>query len=330
MADKNQNPLVSIICLTYNHAPYIRECLNGFLMQKVDFPFEIIIHDDASTDGTTEIILEYATKYPNIIKPIIQKENQYSKHHNFGKIMSICFDMANGEYLAYCEGDDYWIDECKLEKQIDFLRKNPNYGLVHTDVYIADYKKKFKLEIKNKPYVPEGDVYSEILKNNFISTLTVVFHKKLVKYLYSEVSPIPFWDRIMWICLSRHTKFHYIPDRTSVYRILENSATHGDYHLVLETETMGTKDLLEFLKRNNISQQDINSFYIPRAKKLLRLSYLAKDRGATLKYWNEIKQNEHLQIKDYIIYILGKFHIPKIIYNSLIKFRKFCKIQYYD
>ncbi len=326
MADKNQIPLVSIICLTYNHAAYIRECLDGFLMQKTDFPIEVIIHDDASTDGTTEIIHEYAEKYPNIIKPIIQIENQYSKHHNFGKIMSICFDMANGEYLAYCEGDDYWIDECKLKKQIDFLQKNPDYGLVHTNVYIADYKKNFKPETKNKSYVPDGVVYREILKNNFISTLTVVFRKELVKYLYREVLPIPFWDRIMWICLSRHTKFHYIQDRTSVYRILENSATHGDFYKVLETETTGTKDLIEFLNRNNISQQDINIFYVPRARKLLRLSYLAKDKNAVLKYWNEIKQNGCPQIKDYMIYLLWKLHSPKAIYNSLIKIKKLCKI----
>jgi len=122
-------PIVSIICLTYNHAPYIRECLDGFLMQKTDFPFEVIIHDDASTDGTTEIVREYAAKYPDIIKPIIQTENQYSKHHKFGLIMEDCYSHSSGEYIALCEGDDYWTDCQKLQIQVNFMENHAGYTM---------------------------------------------------------------------------------------------------------------------------------------------------------------------------------------------------------
>ncbi len=134
-------PLVSICCITYNHAPFIRQALDGFLMQKcVDF--EILIHDDCSTDGTTEIIREYAEKYPDIIKPLYETENQYSKGV---WVDGFNYRRAKGKYIAYCEGDDYWTDPLKLQKQVDFMESYPDYSvcfhtfrnhIVQTDEYI--------------------------------------------------------------------------------------------------------------------------------------------------------------------------------------------------
>ncbi|MFK2238497.1 glycosyltransferase family 2 protein [Bacteroides fragilis] len=108
-------PLVSIFCITYNHSSYIRQCLDGFLIQKTNFPFEVLIHDDASTDDTAGIIKEYEAKYPDIIKPIYQVENQYSK----GLDINIVYNLprARGKYIAMCEGDDYWIDPLKLQNK---------------------------------------------------------------------------------------------------------------------------------------------------------------------------------------------------------------------
>ena len=124
-------PLVSISCITYNHEPYIVQALNGFLMQKTSFPFEVLVHDDASTDRTADIIREYEKKFPKIIKPIYQKENQYSK--GFTSVTATWnFPRAQGKYMALCEGDDYWIDENKLQMQVDFLEHNPDYGLCYT------------------------------------------------------------------------------------------------------------------------------------------------------------------------------------------------------
>lgn len=114
-------PLVSIRCLTYNHAPYIRQCLDGFVMQKTNFKFEAIVHDDASTDGTADIVREYATKYPDIIKPILETENQYSKHDGSLKRIMNAAISPSAKYIAMCEGDDYWTDPYKLQKQVDFL-----------------------------------------------------------------------------------------------------------------------------------------------------------------------------------------------------------------
>lgn len=121
----NQTPLVSISCITYNHAPYIRQCLDGFIMQKTNFAFEVLIHDDASTDGTTEIIKEYEAKNPNIIKPIYEEENQWAKGRRGSAVFN--FPRAKGKYIAICEGDDYWTDPLKLQKQVDFLEAHPDY-----------------------------------------------------------------------------------------------------------------------------------------------------------------------------------------------------------
>lgn len=119
---KTKDPLVSICCITYNHENYIRDAIEGFLMQKTDFPFEIIIHDDASTDATADIIREYEEKYPDIIKPIYQTENQYSKGN---KVSFFTYRAAKGKYIALCEGDDYWIDPLKLQKQVTEMEKHP-------------------------------------------------------------------------------------------------------------------------------------------------------------------------------------------------------------
>ena len=120
MKDSCEPLMVTVRCLTYNHAPYIHRSLDGFVMQKTDFRFEVIVHDDASTDGTADIIREYATKYPDIIKPILEKENQYSKHD--GSLLRIMNEHTHGKYVAMCEGDDYWIDPLKLQKTGGFSR----------------------------------------------------------------------------------------------------------------------------------------------------------------------------------------------------------------
>ena len=121
-------PVVSIICNTYNQAGYIRDALDGFLMQKADFSFEALIHDDASTDGTADIIREYADRYPDVIKPFYQTENKYSKGVNINMVYQ--FPRVRGKYIAFCEGDDYWTDPLKLQKQVDAMES-------HSDVDIC-------------------------------------------------------------------------------------------------------------------------------------------------------------------------------------------------
>lgn len=122
-----ENVAVSIICNVYNQEAYVRSALEGFVMQQTDFVFEVLVHDDASTDHTAEIIKEYEQKYPELIKPIYQTENQYSKRD--GTIKRLQSERAKGKYVALCEGDDYWTDPLKLQKQYNFMEKNPDYTM---------------------------------------------------------------------------------------------------------------------------------------------------------------------------------------------------------
>lgn len=218
-------PIVSICCITYNHERYIQQCLEGFLIQKTNFPFEVLIHDDASTDKTAEILREYEAKHPHIIKPIYQKENQYSK----GIQISASFNWprANGKYIAICEGDDYWIDPFKLQKQVDFLEKNEEYGLVGTSnrIYIENKNtfKEHKLE--------EADyTFEDFLIGNRITTLTSCFRNDLLKkYLYDIKPENKGWysgDYPMWMYMSKKMRVKIIPDITAVYRKREESVSN--------------------------------------------------------------------------------------------------------
>ena len=117
---------VSVYCLVYNHEKYLEKCLEGFVSQETNFDYEVVVHDDASTDNSVNIIKKYASMYPDIIKPIYQKENQYSK--SIPIIETYIFPILDGEYIAVCEGDDYWSDSQKLQIQVDFLEKNIDYA----------------------------------------------------------------------------------------------------------------------------------------------------------------------------------------------------------
>ena len=124
---------VSVLCATYNHEEYLRQTLDSFVNQKTDFPFEVLVNDDASTDGTGDIIREYAAKYPEIIRPFYQKENLYSRRINLYDV--VFFPACRGEYIAVCEGDDYWNDPEKLQLQVNWLDAHPEYSAcVHNSI----------------------------------------------------------------------------------------------------------------------------------------------------------------------------------------------------
>lgn len=125
--------MVSVCCAVYNHEKYLRQCLDGFIMQKTNFKFEVLIHDDASTDGSADIIREYENKYPEIIKPIYQKENQYSQGIKIS--WTYQYPRAQGKYIALCEGDDYWIDPNKLQIQFDWMENHPEFTMCVHESY---------------------------------------------------------------------------------------------------------------------------------------------------------------------------------------------------
>ena len=126
---------VSVLTTAYNHAPFIAQAIKGILAQKTSFAFELIVHDDASTDSTPRIIEEYAKRHPDIIKPILQQQNQFSQGND---VYSFMLPLARGKYIALCEGDDYWCDPCKLQKQVDYMENHPECSYCFCNAYRVD------------------------------------------------------------------------------------------------------------------------------------------------------------------------------------------------
>lgn len=221
-------PLVSISCITYNHAPYIKDALEGFISQKTNFPFEVLIHDDCSTDGTTEIIKEYEQKYPDVIKPIYEKENQFQAGKPAGSnVWNL--PRAQGKYIAHCEGDDYWKDPDKLQKQVDFLEANPEYGMCFTDFDVKNESSgrythdTFKSKIRG--FITHFESPEEfIINQSYVCPPTWLFRKELMAKDLLGSHDATFVYFTHFLCT---TKVKYLDFTSAVYRIISESASHS-------------------------------------------------------------------------------------------------------
>ena len=210
-------PVISICCTTYNHELYIAEAIDGFLMQETDFPFEILIRDDCSTDGTDEIVKQYADRYPNLIKPVFEKENQYSKGV---KAMPVLLKKALGKYIALCEGDDYWSDPFKLCIQIEKMADQPKCNMsFHPAKEMSDDAiGKTIASHSNKDMV---FTTSEIILGGgeFCPTASLIFIKKsilnLPDWFYTEA---PVADHYLQIFGSLNGGALFINRNMSIYR----------------------------------------------------------------------------------------------------------------
>lgn len=212
--------ILSISCITYNHVNFIRTCLESFLMQKTNFPIEVVIYDDASTDGTREIIEEYTKKYPTIFFPLFQTENQYSKGIR-GLNARFNFSRCRGKYIAICEGDDFWNDPQKLQKQVDFLDANPDYFITGHDAKIIDAKGDLVSESK-LPEICKRDCSSvELQKCFFILTLSMCFRNiPELKNMPPELFLASNGDTFMISYFGQFGKFKYLPEiKPASYRM---------------------------------------------------------------------------------------------------------------
>lgn len=203
-------PLVSILCPTYNHESYLSRTLEGFILQKTNFNFEIIVHDDASTDGTVQIIKKYESKCPHLFTNIYQRQNQFSK--SIEKVSQIMFAAARGKYIALCEGDDYWIDPLKLQKQIEFLEQNPDYTGCSSNVY-EDVNGVQNLVNSGKNIISFDDVAC----GNGLYTCSLVF-RNIIK-IPSWMSECRMGDWIISLQLTQRGLIYIFPEPMAVYRL---------------------------------------------------------------------------------------------------------------
>ena len=209
------SPVVSICCVTYNHEKYIRQCLDGFVNQKTNFAFEILVHEDASTDATAEIVKEYELRCPQLFRCVYQSENQFLKQNT---LVNILFKMAKGKYIALCEGDDYWTDPKKLQKQVDILEANPDYVACFHDVY--HFHSQNNELVHSNIIVPVNYETPEsiILNGNYIHTTSLIFRNEL-KELPIEFSYSSIGDYFLQVLLAERGLFKYLDERMAVYRL---------------------------------------------------------------------------------------------------------------
>lgn len=210
--------LVSISCITYNHAPYIRQCLEGFLMQKTNFAFEILIHDDASTDGTEMIVREYEKKYPDKILAIYENENQWVKGLRGSTAFN--FPRVKGKYIALCEGDDFWTDPFKLQKQVDFMEANNNYALCFhaTNCVRADEVQIVYNVIKKERH--SYNICDFILGGGgFMATNSMLFRSEFINDIPQWMSKCPVGDLPLMLLLGAKGDAFYIDEVMSAYRV---------------------------------------------------------------------------------------------------------------
>jgi len=208
------NPLVSISCITFNHAPYIRQCLDGLMMQKTSFSFELLIHDDASTDGTADIIKEYERKYPDTIKVIYEKENQWSKGRKGSSLFN--FPRSSGKYIALCEGDDYWIDPLKLQKQVDFLENTNGYSAIASNSLIINEITNDTYPFSNKDTRDIITLEELILERQF-HTASVMFRALYVHQPdFEKLGNV--YDTMLWCFLLTKNPIYYVNEISCVYR----------------------------------------------------------------------------------------------------------------
>jgi glycosyltransferase involved in cell wall biosynthesis len=219
-------PLVSILCTTYNHALYVEDAIRGFLIQKTDFPFEIIVHDDVSTDHTRTLIDRYAAAYPTIIRTVYQKENQYSRG---AMILMLAARHATGDFIAFCEGDDYWIDPDKLQIQVDALKAHPDCELsfhpaVKTRQEIPG-DALFCRRANGSRVLPIGPIIRE--GGSYMPTASMVIKKAFFERAFQDENP--FYQRHMMgysfqILCSLAGGALYIDRPMSVYRVFSEGS----------------------------------------------------------------------------------------------------------
>lgn len=210
-------PTLTICCIAYNHADFIEDALSGFLIQRTTFPFEIIVHDDASTDGTREIIKKYQSEYPKIIKTILQRENQYSKGR---RALGFFQGVSDAKYLAICEGDDYWSDSKKLQKQVDYLEVHPECVITGHDAFIIDDSGEM-LKSSKLPDIHKRDFSAKELAEGKAWILTMSWvYRNVVSEFAPERNMVRNGDNFFTSILGQYGGSHYHDDiKPAAYRV---------------------------------------------------------------------------------------------------------------
>jgi len=256
-------PKLSIVVLTYNHSDFIIKALDSFLSQKTSFDYEIVIGDDASKDNTQQILKEYEKKHSNIFNITYRSEN-IGMLPNFVSTLKAC----SGEYIAFCEGDDYWTDPLKLQKQVDFLAANPNYGICFHDVMVYNNKTK-TLNTDDIIFNDKNEFdIEDLIKANLMHTPSVVLRNDFEIPDWLNDSPIGDWP--LYIIQIKNRKIKRLNDKMAVYRVHEESAWSSKSELFRIKRTIKTIDLV----LNNVSLNENSKTQLYNRREEFNNTYL--------------------------------------------------------
>lgn len=256
---------VSILCLAFNHEKYIKDTIEGFLMQKTTFPIEIIINEDCSTDDTATIIHEYEKKYPKIIKPIYQKRNVYSQGININA--EYMLPLATGKYVALCDGDDYWTDPLKLQKQYEVMEANASCQMcLHRVKEIND-----KVQTSNELTIPTNELKTGIYKSvdfmkflgegNFFNEVCYFFRRE--EYTYYQKNYPKFAEAFMknksddvpmLLYFGQLGDIYYINESMAVYRRFTSGSWSED------NKNTGIENYIRFCENSIKAYKEYNVF----------------------------------------------------------------------
>jgi glycosyltransferase involved in cell wall biosynthesis len=283
-------PLLSVCLITYNHAEYIKGAIDGVLMQKVNFNWELVIADDCSTDGTREILLEYRDKHPSFITLILQEKNVGPAKNYFELITT-----PKSKYIAYFEGDDFWIDSNKLQKQVDFLEANPDYSLCFHDAIVYWENKILPPYYFCKELTKTTFYIDDVIKGWFLPSASMVFRKDLLH-------PLPCWfnytsngDYALQLLLVLKGKFYFINQPMSIYR-----QTNSNFSATIDSSRVNKNLIQLFNYYNEFTNNEFSKLIEKRLKKLYGLSSFYKfkelfGRSATgKKLWKMLSFIFHL------------------------------------
>src|SRR5690554_5461801 len=280
--------MVSVVVATYNHEKYIAQTIDGILMQETNFRVEILVNDDASTDSTAQVVKEYNREYPQLFRNFYQPENQYSK--GVKPWIDILFPIAKGKYIAICEGDDYWTDPFKLQKQVDFLEENSDFSFSFHDALVIDENTgKQHLRIGNRAIDTVVDLKSVIIQNNF-PTASLVYRTNVYNSVSEKILKTSKGDYALVIRLAEKGLGKYISEVMSAYRLHEGgvwSSMSMDYKL---TESVKFYDLLydyfEDPAIRKVIVQKRNSTIHSLSLAALRRGEFRKGLAGLIRHWN--------------------------------------------
>lgn len=315
-------PMISVLMITYNHERFIETAVNSVLSQQTDYPFELVIGEDHSPDATGKKVDQLAAAFPDIIK-VVRAESNIGVAANFCRTFRAC----SGKYMAILDGDDFWTDPLKLQKQVSFMEANPDYGFVHGDVnhYYEDSGKTEPCVNKARGvHVPDSNLFPELIKPQplFIKTATVCFRKELASAFdlgLAERENWPLIDMPLWMDITQQTKAHYFDEVFATYRLLTESASRTQSpqkKLAYHQKLYAIKQL--YFEKYKVGEENRKILDEAHYRGLLRIAFSLEDAALARKANTFLKtQGYSVSMKERLLVLGARHKFFRALYRLL-------------